>query len=234
MDRRRLLMACLNTGSWETFSQQYLYYTLIPQTINSKSVKNKAKVSKIYGNGVVENQLVQLSNIPSTNTANDLTFTKNDDGSVTISGTASATFDKTVCASIPLVNGHKYISITYEGSANYLKNWVSGVATGETYNKGLFFTTTSSGNVSLYMTFYSGKQYNFTFYPQLIDLTLMFGTGNEPTTLTDNRIQNILNRGYIPYNLGKYKGTDIGEFKSEPYNLFDGELEQGYMTFISH
>lgn len=234
MNRRRILLSYLaNSFSWELYSKVYFYNELVPTTINGKNVLNKAKIVKVSGNGVIENQLVQISNIPSTNTTNGITFTKNDDGSLTISGTATSTFDKVVCASVSLTNGHKYLSITYSGSANYLKNWISGVASGETYNKGLLFTTTNNGNVSLYMTFYSGKQYNFTFYPQITDLTLREGTGNEPTTLTDNRIQNILNRGYIPYNTGTYKGTDIGEFSSEPYNLFDEEMSISGNSLIS-
>lgn len=220
MNRRRTLLSYLaNSFSWELYSKTYFYNELVPTTINGKNVLNKAKIVKISGNGVIENQLVKISNIPSTNARNGVTFTKNDDGSLTISGTATSTFDKVICASVSLTNGHKYLSITYSGSANYLGNWVSGVASGETYNKGLLFTTTNNGNVSLYMTFYSGKQYNFTFYPQITDLTHEFGTGNEPTTLTDNRIQNILNRGYIPYNLGKYKESDIGVVSSYIYPL---------------
>ena len=45
------------SGTWEQWYQTFLYNALIPQTINSKNVLNQAKVVKVEGNGVVENQL---------------------------------------------------------------------------------------------------------------------------------------------------------------------------------
>lgn len=63
----------------------------------------------------------------------------------------------------------------------------------------------------------------------IIDLTQRYPF-NTPTTLTDIRVQALLNRGYISYNTGTYKGTDISEISSEPYNLFDEVLEVGSIS----
>ena len=60
----------------------------------------------------------------------------------------------------------------------------------------------------------------------IIDLTQEYPF-DTPTALTDNRVQNILNRGYIAHNTGEIKSVDIGELESDPYNLFDEEVRYG-------
>ena len=59
------------------------------------------------------------------------------------------------------------------------------------------------------------------------DLTLMFGSGNEPTSIDDARLTKLLSQ-YNEYNEGEIKSTVIKGVKVNGYNLFDGELEQGY------
>lgn len=49
-----------------------------------------------------------------------------------------------------------------------------------------------------------------------IDLTVAFGAGNEPTSVNDFRIQNILNKGYIPTNT---TGTEKAESTKTLCNL---------------
>lgn len=249
MDRRRLLMACLNTGSWEQYSQQYLYYTLIPQTINSKPVKNKAKVSKIYGNGEIVNQLVENGNFESTNNWNS-----HGTSSMTVANNViTLTYDgsygncRLISSNIGFLPNHNYlVSVKIKPSKNcpigayafYGQTIKSNTnITANIWNDYTFLFTANSSATSQTVAigiqlgtiigdyFSTGDTLQYKEFI-ICDLTLMFGTGNEPTTLTDNRIQNILNRGYIPYNLGEYKGTDIGEFKSEPYNLFVGTITE--------
>lgn len=221
--RRRHLLAIANLEKYavETFSD--IYYSLT----TSKRDNGKIKTDCIYGNGVVENQLANPT--PPTQTISDVVFTNNGDGSYTVNGTASATATKSVSATFQVISGHYYLicgcasggsNSTYRLLEGYTYRW------NDTNGSGYIQVANNSGNAGLLIEVKSGTVCNnLVFRPQFVDLTLMFGTGNEPTSLTDHRIQALLNRGYIPYNAGTYKGTDIGLFSSEPYNLFDGEIE---------
>lgn len=248
MSRRSLLLAYLtNSFKWLPFSYEYLYNSLIPETISGKGVKNKAKVSKIYANGVSENQFLPLPN--TTDFIVDNVSQSISDETITLTIPASGV-SNIARASFNVVNvyaGHKYL-ITYKikiGSVipsteiritsqhDVFSNptaILSNIQANTNYNCSYILNcVTSYTNEKVRYVYFQGTKYeNGTCDVKdimFIDLTLMFGTGNEPTTLTDNRIQAILNRGYIAYNTGTYKGTDISEFSSEPYNLFDGEIE---------
>ena len=237
MNRRRILLSYLaNSFSWELYSKVYFYNELIPTTINGKNVLNKAKIVKISGNGVIENQLVNKANYKTNSNAftADTTTGKIEFNLSTFVNYANAISTDYL---MPIVSGHKYLFIGFKttSTASGDNSWwvqirtVGGGASGRLNNQYEIFTSGQTGNADVIVYIYNGFTANdkIVGFPQLIDLTLMFGTGNEPTSLTDNRIQNILNRGYIPFNLGKYKESDIGVVSSEPYNLFDGELEIG-------
>ena len=196
-------------------------YTNIKFYNKTLSVKNKLKLATIYGNSVVENQL--LTGSGTTETINGITFTHNGDGSITVSGTATAEASHYFTGPIGgLKANHTYL----------LKGCPSGGAsnkyglycTGSIYDfgNGFLVTTTSSSSPSCRITIANGYSISgtLTFFPQLTDLTQMFPF-DTPTTLTDNRVQAILNRGYIPFNSGELKSVDIGEFSSTSNNIFD-------------
>lgn len=214
---------------WENYAFTNLYNSIIPSAISSKNVLDKAKISKIYANGVIENQLVQNGESEKT--------------SITAGNV------KVIQYQFNCVSGHKYLCSIFTkttGTPDTLRlrtYFSSTVAT----------TITPTSNYSQNNIIVSANQTSATgsFEVQYIkndsvfdgdvwakeceifDLTLMFGTGNEPTTLTDNRIQKLLNRGYIDYNAGSYKGTDISEFSSEPYNLLGLDRTEGTLSGYS-
>lgn len=216
--RRKAMLLLATNNKWLPYSYEYLLNSLVPTTIDNRNVLNQTKIIKLYGNGCVVNQLVALSNIRGTSTNYGITFFNNSDGSLTISGTATQRFDMSIVSNVALQSSHKYLIKTITGSANYLKTWLSGSASGETYDQTMIISPTSSGNMSIYFTFFANKTYNFTVFPQIIYLSHSFGLGNEPTSINDNRIQAILNRGYIPYNTGEYVGTDISDIVSYDTN----------------
>jgi len=217
-----------SSGTWEDWYQEFIYNALIPTTINSKQVKNKARIDTIYGNSVVENQ--QYSHFISTTTTNGITLTNNNDGSFTLSGTASADtrFDWVAYGNnIPKDHIHLLKGLI-SGSSTTIFNNVSLV--------GDFYTSEKIVNIGIS----GGAYFNYnviiksgyaitspiTIRPQLIDLTQMFPF-DTPTTLSDTRVQALLNRGYIAYNTGSIESVSVSEISSEPYNLFDGQLETG-------
>ena len=74
------------------------------------AVKDKAQVNTIYGNSVVENQLCIIPTI-SSQTTNGVTLTNNGDGSITLNGTATATFDFNLMGNLDrdIPFGHKVL-----------------------------------------------------------------------------------------------------------------------------
>ncbi len=236
--QRRLLMAIVNAFKWLAQSFTNLYYSLIPTTISGKSVKNKAKISKIYGNSVVENQLID--NLASTQTILGITFVNNNDNTWTVkSGTATGNSGKTPFSNANKpnwVNGHKYLFVLNGFSNNGVK--LIKNPNGFTIYQTTIITQDSSEIADNYPRIYVQNGVTIsndtTVSVEIIDLTLMFGTGNEPTTLTDVRVQALLNRGYIQYNTGEIKSVDISEFSSEPYNLLSLDRPKGTLSGFSN
>ena len=230
MNRRRLLLSYLaNSFSWQLYSKTYFYNELVPTTINGKNVLNKAKIVKVSGNGVIENQLAHEFSSTYYDRGNGATLSFLSDNTIGVLATQSYSYCCLKNIDNLFVKDH-YVLITLlaKGTTNSYANVVQ-LYDGENWH-------TISGNeltanafkrfsllVKLRTTLTAISHFRFcqdgrtsgwdTIYAKdlmIKDITHEFGTGNEPTTLTDNRIQNILNRGYIPFNLGKYKESDIG------------------------
>ena len=242
MDRRRFLLT-VGANKWLTYPFEFLYHSLIPTQINGSKVQDKARLTKISGNGVVENQLVQELN----STNNSIGFWygvhhtvsySNNVATLTTTG-ANSGIDFGTNATISFVQGHKYLAIFNIKSSvagRKVRPQLSANQAGEDVTLGTnnyiaqIISYSVASATSRFAILIFNSETNDTFEVsdmQLIDLTLMFGAGNEPTTLTDNRIQALLNRGYIPYNAGSYKNSRVGEIECEPYNLFDDEWEVG-------
>ena len=229
--------------TWEQYLYEFIYNSLVPTTINNKQVKNKARVNTIYANGVIENQLVDTitfyggSNIASRSGSgtNELTVVSDGNGNLiatlkTIQQSLQNTTHKYLIkyyieTSVSGMTFKSYFISSYQNILPNTTNVFSVIATGSTINDLYLHNITISGNLQ------NGD--TFKIKMNITDLTQMFGTGNEHTSLSDNRIQKILNSGYIPYNTGTYKGTDISEISSEQYNLFDGELESGTINLTN-
>lgn len=205
------------SGTWEQYLYELIYYSLVPTTINSKQVKNRARVNTIYGNSVVENQLID--NAQSTSSSNGITFTNNNNGSWSITGTASAFASKNVISIRPqIISGHTYLlkGCPSGGSTSTYEIEVAGSSVDiRDRGNGAIYTSTYTEYVYAYILVRSGYAVSgsINFYPQLIDLTQMFPI-NTPTTLNDTRVQALLNRGYIAYNTGTIKNVDVSEISS--------------------
>ena len=203
-----------------------------------KTVKDsgKAKLATIYGNGRIENQLIDIKD-SYTNTDKGITHTFSIN-KITLTGVPTSTYSNLLApdCNVSVINGHKYfISMKIISNSNN-----QSIRFG-TLNSNVLTSTISSGITSSIITcnLSVNSVMGFLGYTantdigtivvelQLTDLTLMFGTGNEPTALTDNRIQSILNGPYREFNTGTYENTVVSEIEFEPYNLFDGELEIG-------
>lgn len=199
----------------------YVYYSLISGS--DLKDKGQAKLGKIFGNGVIENQLASITR--NSGTLASVTYTNNGDNTFTLNGTANADDSFGLNDNITIPQGHKIFLKSPDGSSQTTSFMMVGNVTD--YNGTGTIGTMGSGT-RLFLFLRTGASFsNKLCKVMLIDLTLMFGTGNEPTTLTDNRIQKILNGGYIAYNAGTYKASQVSEIEFAPYNLFNGTLQIG-------
>ena len=64
-----------------------------------------------------------------------------------------------------------------------------------------------------------------TRYEQLIDLTLMFGAGNEPSTVAE--FEALFNKPYYAYNAGQIINNNVEAYETVGFNQWDEEWELG-------
>lgn len=194
------------------------------------TVKDKAQVNTIYGNSVVENQQFKINSTDQTRTLNGITMTDNRDGSYTFNGTATSETILDVGGSIPTINiGDKYLVFGGAKGGSSTTYFLTQNSSGANdYGNGAVYTQPDNqyGRFLCVVIRNGVTVNNLVVKPQHISLTQWYPF-NTPTTLTDTRVQSIINRGNIPYNTGTLKSVNIGEFVSEPYNLFDGIFERG-------
>lgn len=183
-------------------------------------------INKIQGRTLVKNQLV--TNNDKWNfggPTGDITYTLNDDNSITINGTVGETdFIFYTTVELPVSGTRKFFISGCPKGGSWITYfmydpWSSNADLG---NSAIF--STSQGTVSLWIVIKSGVTVNnLTFKPQLIDLTQTYGVGNEPTT-----VEEVLNDfpEYIPYDEGTFVHSN-NELVSTGKNLWDEEWEVG-------
>ena len=178
-----------------------------------------ASLDKLGGKTVVWNQL--NNNNKFTGTESNVTFTNNHDGSWTIDGTATNN-GAYVFSAETLVAGHKY----------FIKGCPSG-GSSSTYNLGfngnytdigdggIFAPTGTTGNFRF--NFHSGDSFdNVTIYPWFTDLTLLYGAGNEPTTVAEFRER--FPADWYAFNEGTLLSAGVTGVVSQGKNLFPNTL----------
>ena len=175
-----------------------------------------ASLNEVGGRTLVWNQLCQ--NEKPTSTTNDVTFTNNGDGSWTINGTATAGSNKPF-STFATVSGHKYyIKACPSGGSGttYYAN-ISGLGSADTGN-GVITEINSSANLNLRLVFSAGVTFdNVKIYPQCVDLTLLYGAGNEPTTVAE--FQQTFPAVWYAYNPGSLLSAGVTEVVSKGKNL---------------
>lgn len=128
--------------------------------------KTRALVTRIEGKTTKMVQLFDKSVIPATKTVNGITFINNNDGSITINGTATAEVYIIIVARDKVTNGNKVLYGSEQNTSNY------GVAWGTNLNPSKFNNTSTQNNFTIKVN--SGVTVdNVKIYPQLFDLTAM-------------------------------------------------------------
>lgn len=150
----------------------------IPDKTNISLNKVEGKTNKIV-------QEIDKTVFATSGTKAGLTFTCNrTTGSVTVNGTATASSFWNPSGGLPLVNNHKYLICgNYDGigELSLLNQGISDSGSGAI---GTAVTSTEAPRNTWGIAWDSGTTFNnVTIYPQVFDLTAMYGFGNEPTTV---------------------------------------------------
>lgn len=173
------------------------YQKTVPTGAKLMSVKN------IGGRSIVWNQLI--SQIVE-KTSNGIATTKIDSKSLHISGTSSA-----VCF-IPIspvqtgISNHKYLFHSHASDTTALSSGTgfyndNGGNRWHEYGKGIIFTMDGNGTIAIAFRVNSNITVDFSITPQIYDLTAMFGSGNEPSTVEE--FEKMFPSDYYPYNAGE-------------------------------
>lgn len=189
-----------------------------------KDIPSGAKlvsVKKIGGRTIVWNQLVNLNELENT-TINGIVYTKNKDGSISVKGTASGishvniNYFKTIASHKYYVGSRGAVCGGWLAYGLYVSELSGYSMTGE---KGTITTANMDADASLDFHVWDGVAVDITFYPQLVDLTKMFGAGNEPST--PEEFEALFPKDYYPYNEGTLMSTSVNEVVEKGRNLFD-------------
>ena len=176
------------------------------------------------------NQLV--GTLRATFTDSDVTFTNNGNGSITISGTSSATINTWIRIDIPIINGHTYLLSGVKGGSNdtYGISMDNDQANFRCVNGAIIYTASANATAKLNVRIFANNvNVSTTIKPQLIDLTQWFN-GNIPQDLLDHPEHWSWYQtygDYIAYNTGTLVSGNGQYLVCGGRNLFDGELESG-------
>ena len=183
-----------------------------------------ARIERLKGNTLVWNQRIQWSAMNTS--AFGLKFSSPRVGAAQISGTYTGSLTaidvKLTRTNVHIPIGHKFIvssnsdkvKLRVQGSMVY--DGIYDAANGYVFDPVIQL----SGLVT-------GQEVNITFSPTLLDLTQMFGAGNEPTTIEEFNARKPLGIDEYAYNEGELISTTADEIKSVGFNAWDEEWEVG-------
>lgn len=191
-------------------------------TANGATIKDGVAFLKaLKGNSIKWNQLSNNLNIPVI-TSNGITFTKNADGSVSASGTATSSAYYII--NLSATSGHKYALVGNPTGTSYGTYCLTAYGSSALVTTGKDAVFTPSANiVSLRIIVWNGNTINTTFRPMLFDLTAM---GWEDITTADQFAQRL---GFasandipsFPYDEGSIKHFSASEIVSKGRNIFN-------------
>ena len=196
------------------------------ETAYQKTVPTGAKlmsVKSVGGRSIVWNQLVDFSNSKEI-TAKGVKFTFPGDGIVALNGTCTEEGQAIAIVVSTNVKGHKYLLRANPLSGVYgVKQLLfSSQGYGDDQTGRGVIITNGSSNAKWYYTLYVYKDVtydNVKIQPQFFDLTQMFGTGNEPTSVEE--FEKMFPADYYPYNEGEIVNAGTEEVVEQGKNLFD-------------
>ena len=221
----------LAAGSADTLAGESVDAATFMRRASGAPRDGVARVKRVLGKTVVWNQLLKFRTTASA-TKNGLTYAPYiNDSKVRISGTWNGlqTSDPNIYGMFGTYNilgGHKYLAFSSDDRYSLYCYWTGGNA--GIYRGSYIFTANSS--VSMSMTIRPANLNDpYTIDSDvafcLIDLTLMFGAGNEPSTVAE--FEAMFPKSYYPYDAGSLLSVDVRGVESVGFNLWDEEWELG-------
>lgn len=181
----------------------------------------QAQLNVVRGNTVVWNQYIP-SNI--TYTESGITFTTTN-GKMNVSGTATHTYVRFVFTAYgPLISGHKFAFISKKKTSGLpaITLWTFNADNSQynTCGENMIATFTHvGGSFQIRLTTTEGQSYSGSVYLQLFDLTLMFGAGNEPTSIAE--FEKMYPMDYYPYSAPTLLSFRADGIKTVGFNQFN-------------
>jgi len=179
-------------GDYNYTKQGNLYTTdFVPTNANMISGRGKAVVWNQYANSLSEQ------------TKNGITVTKNSNGTLTLNTDENGATVTTefIFGVTNVISGHTYamLGVSGGGSNTYKFDVINTISS--IYNPTLRIANVNAKNKAIRLVVYGGAVLtNLVVSPMVIDLTLMFGAGNEPTTVEE--FENMFPEDYYEYNAG--------------------------------
>lgn len=208
-------------------------------TAYAKTISTGGKlmsVKNIGGRSIVFNQVVNLNNFRPNYTVNGVTFTKLDNGKFVANGTATGG-DAYFSDSFIPIKGHVYLekSCPKGGSAETYRSYItgSGVVMDTNYGSGVIAPINVDARVYIVplMVKSGATVNNLVVYPQIYDLTAMFGSGNEPTSVEE--FEKMFPAEYYPYNAGEIVSAGTESIVEQGRNLWDEVWKVGTISSSS-
>lgn len=224
-------------NKYNNLSEELLEENVEKDTVNYHIPdKTNILLNKVEGNTKKVVQLLDKTVFATSGTKAGLTFTCNrTTGAVTVNGTATASSYWNPSSSLPLVNNHKYLICgNYDGIGELclLNQSISDKGSGAI---GTAVTSEEAPLGSWGIAWDNGTTFNnVTFYPQVFDLTAMYGFGNEPKTVEqfkkdypqffDEKLNGVWNVKTSGISTTGKNLFDISKWITSPYDVANGTL----------
>lgn len=136
----------------------------------------ESETDMLVGGSVAFNQLLPLTALPTSGEYSGVTVTNNGDGSITLDGTSTARVSLKNTSLKPLAN-HVYYIANGQGISFHSSSWSLTVNRNNDYNISKASNNVIAADVMLFEIIEANIVFNNKkIYPQLIDLTQMFGS----------------------------------------------------------
>lgn len=211
-----------------------------------------AKIRRVKGNSVAFNQILKNGNFAITtdwspfqpanvslNWDNGLTVTSN------YAGTGGDQISVRQAIAQPFILGHKYF-VHFEFSTSNTSLTPLVECFGALYSNENRLDYVQSGNNYYSINNVKATRTTFCYLKaigtkavgdtwtfknvMIIDLTQMFGAGNEPTTV--EKFRALYPDSYYPYNAGKLRNLDCSGIKTVGFNQWDEQWERGTLNSV--
>ena len=211
-------------------SVEYLYRA-VSETEGAPS--GLATIDSVHGNTLRWNQLGYGYGADSP--VHGITFTFAN-GVQSATGTASGTGNSRICNKTAVI-GHKYLAKA--NSLHFGSENTSSVRVVRNYNQVVVFSEsstayivdtsrspwTSGDTIGIQIVAPDGTVVDLSFIPQIFDLTAMFGSGNEPSTVAE--FEALYPEPYYSYDPGSLLPVRIEGVETVGFNQWDEVWERG-------